>query len=555
MKPGHIEDGYIFKGGDPADRNSWAPVQGERKPASFGSRVKRGLLDVGEGINYGALQVADAARNLVGKDSDLSSQYKDTVERRMAEYERPPGNIDLGRTLGRALPWMLVPQGKAGEVVQAAGTLIGKNVIGKAVGSAGQAISKSAAMDSALMGAVQGGAMMPEPGQSRATNALLGGAGGAIGGAVAGMAGSAIKPKADPLRLARADAARAKGFTVTPGMSTKGRVAQNIEGALDVLPFTSGNMRAIYEGNQQKVNKLASVALGELGENNLTDDVLRSAQDRLGAEFGRLSAGQKVSLDPQFFADIATAKQAQNRVLLKALKDTQAEKIIDEILALPQGQKMYVQGEKYQATRSALTTAVSDAYRGNNSKLGGVLEKVRDALDEAAYRSAPNKAEWGQVREQWSTFKALTKPGVVEEGNVNLKKLASVIRSKNPQAWATGKGGDLMDLAKFAPVLKTDLPNSATSERGMYLSAITGGLGAMGGSAAAGPWGAGAGGLLGMTALPKVAEMAYMNPVAQRAFEKGLIPQALLPASQLLGPWATGAARSGGSSLVIDQMQ
>ena len=25
-KPGDIEDGYRFKGGDPADRNSWEPV-------------------------------------------------------------------------------------------------------------------------------------------------------------------------------------------------------------------------------------------------------------------------------------------------------------------------------------------------------------------------------------------------------------------------------------------------------------------------------------------------------------------------------------------------
>jgi hypothetical protein len=556
MKVGEVKNGYIYKGGDDTDPASYEPVQGERKAASFGDRFKRGLLDVGEGINYGALQAMEAGQKLIGKEpSGVAAQYKDQVERRMAEYEGPQSNVDLGRTLGRAAPWMLVPAGSGGKGVQAMGTLIGKNAVGRAVTNAGQVIAKSPVLDSAFMGAVQGGAMMPEPGQSRATNALLGGAGGALGGVVAQTAGKALGPKADAHRLARAQAAREKGFTVTPAMSTKGRIASNIEGALDALPFTSGNMQRIYEGNQQQANKIASSVMGELGENHITDDVMNAAKERLGAEFRRLSAGQKVNIDAQFFADIATAKQAQNRVVLKALKDTQAEKIIDEILALPQGQKMYVPGEKYQATRSALTKAVDDAFRSNNSKLGGVLENVRDALDEAAYRSAPNKEAWGQVRQQWGAFKALSKPGVIEDGNVNIKRLATVLRSKNPQAWATGTRDELTDLAKLAPVLKTNLPNSGTAERSLFLNLLTGGVGGAAGYAIGGPGGGATGTLLGMTALPKVAEMAYMNPATLKAFESGLIPQALQPASKLLGPWGTGAARAVGAPYAIDLMQ
>jgi hypothetical protein len=104
-KVGHVEDGMIYKGGDHKDPNNWVPIQGQKKSPSFGGRVARGLMDVEDGMKLGLLQALEAGQGALGiEPSGIAGRFRDSAERRMAEYEGTPNKVDLGRTVGRSLP-------------------------------------------------------------------------------------------------------------------------------------------------------------------------------------------------------------------------------------------------------------------------------------------------------------------------------------------------------------------------------------------------------------------------------------------------------------------
>jgi len=336
----------------------------------------------------------------------------------------------------------------------------------------------------------------------RLSKGAVGAAGGAIGRGVAGLLGTALKPAGigvNPNREAMLAADRI-GFKALAGQATQNPALLNIENYLARSPGSSGAMQAITRKNQGALNKAAASSIGQQAD-NLGPGVLKAAEDTIGSEFQRLQAVTAPRLGNDFVNALVTIEQ--NNAARGPFRDSAIDSLLGKALDLAsQGN---VSGKAYKEIRTELSNQATKAFKGGDATLGQAAKGVRAALDAAAEKSLSpaDQAAWKVARDQWGSFKAITKGLVAEGGDVSAARVAQQLRAQ-PGFRTGGTSGPLTDVARIGEGIKSAInPNSGNlNQMMMYGNPITG---------------------VPLMAANAIGGAAYRHPVIQSYLRNGLL--------------------------------
>ena len=220
--------------------------------------------------------------------------------------------------------------------------------------------------------------------------------------------------------------------------------------------------------------------IDEAGD-SVTPEVLDSASKRIGGDFKKLAAQTTVELDEPFVKDVTAVFTTYND-RLEVQKRPIFERYVKEILG--DGTRLDpMKGTVYQTLRSDLSRQAK-GYGGTDPTFAHALRGLRDALDDAAERSMPDKlkGDWKEARRQWGNLRTLEKASAntttqTAAGNLQPTQLAQAVRQQHPRAYGFG-AGEMNDLSRVGTTFVRDqVPNSGTPERTMLMNLMTMGPG------------------------------------------------------------------------------
>lgn len=330
----------------------------------------------------------------------------------------------------------------------------------------------------------------------------LGGAGGvAIGRGLSRLlkpAGAGTQAVSDTVL----DAANRVGYKPTPAQISQNPAMAGLENYLLRSPGSSGRMQAVASSNQTALNRAAAKAMGETAD-NLDEGVFAAAQNRIGGEFTRLGQVTQPDLSQGFLG--ALVKVDADNAARGAFANSKIDSLIDKGLDLASQNKL--SGTAYKEVRTELSNQAQAAFKSGDATVGQAYKQIVAALDDAA-KGSLSKADqeaWDVARKQWATFKTLTKSNVAEAGNVSAPRLAAAVRARGPQLRTGAASGELADIARIGEAFKS-VPNPTSGQlpqmQMMYGNPITG---------------------VPMLLANKGAAAAYMSPLGQRYFSRGLL--------------------------------
>lgn len=441
-----------------------------------------------------------AASNLVGLPSTLIELLSLGAGKLLPEYAEAlkPELPNFGRMAQRGFDALGIgykPQTKAGEYASAVteGGLLG--------GTPGLLSG---------LGAQAGGDLTKDSGPAAQFAGSL--VGGVLGGQFANKLTQPIQSALNTEQKAIVERAKEMGLRLTPGQQTGNRRLLGFENTTEALPG-GGYFPKVRGENFEKANEIALKSIGVQGK-DINPTVIARAADDIGSEINRLTRGQTIRLDRDFF-DAVDALKKNYRMLSPDQQSAEVNAMLKN-WSKPSGvSNVAITSEVYQANRSAYDTAARASFRsGTNQTEARIQAKLADALDEAAQRSMP-RAEldaFKEARRKWSNLVVLEGSDLAKSGyNINPNKLATELSKQNKKVGRVPLGErDLVDLSRMPSLLREVTPNSGTPERLFWTGLLSGG-GGYAGSALAGPGGALAGAVAPFV-LPYVAQRALMAP-------------------------------------------
>lgn len=297
------------------------------------------------------------------------------------------------------------------------------------------------------------------------------------------------------------DAATRLGYKPTPAQISQNPAMAGFENYLARSPGSSGRMQAVTNANQTALNRAAARAMGETAD-SLDEGVFAAAQNRIGGEFSRLGQVTQPDLSQGFINVLA--KVDSDNAARGAFANSKVTSLIDKGLDLASQNKL--SGTAYKEVRTELSNQAQAAFKSGDATVGQAYKQIVAALDDAA-KGSLSKADqqaWDVARKQWAAFKTLTKGNVAEAGNVSAARVASAVRARGPQLRTGAASGELADIARIGEAFKgVQNPNSGQLVQQMlYGNPITG---------------------VPMMLANKTAGAAYMSPLGQRYFTRGLL--------------------------------
>lgn len=297
------------------------------------------------------------------------------------------------------------------------------------------------------------------------------------------------------------DAANRVGYKPTPAQISQNPAMAGFENYLLRSPGSSGRMQAVTNANQTALNRTAAKAMGETAD-NLDEGVFAAAQSRVGGEFNRLGQVTKPDLSQGFLN--ALAKVDADNAARGSFANKNVDSLIDKGLDLAAQNKL--SGTAYKEVRTELSNQAQSAFRGGDATVGQAYKEIVSALDDAAKGSlskADQKA-WDVARKEWAAFKTLSKSNVAEGGNVSAARVASAVRARGPQLRTGAASGELADIARIGEAFKgvANPTSGQLNQQMMYGNPITG---------------------IPMLLANKTAAAAYMSPLGQKYFSRGLL--------------------------------
>lgn len=329
-------------------------------------------------------------------------------------------------------------------------------------------------------------------------------AGGAAGVGLGKLVARALKPAgvgAGGASDAALEAAQRIGYKPLPSQIANNPAMANFENYLLRTPGSSGTMQKVVRSNQTALNRAGAKAMGETAE-SLDEGVFAAAQGRIGSEFDRLAQITKPDLTQGFLNTLA--KVDADNTARGAFASKKVTDLVDKGLDL--AAKNNLDGKAYKEIRTALQNEAQAAFGSGDATVGQAYKAMVTALDDAA-KGSLSKADqqaWDAARKQWGAFKTLSKSNVAEAGDVSAARAAAAVRAKNPN-FRTGKmDGELADIARVGEAFKgVQNPNSGQlMNQMMFSNPITG---------------------LPLMAANKGLAAAYMSPLGQRYFSRGLL--------------------------------
>lgn len=442
-----------------------------------------GLDKLLAGVGRSVVETGRGLQQLAGRRSDEQV----AEDRRIDEPLLGTGMGMVGNIAGGAIQMMAPVPGAAAARV---GSIAGRAA--PFVGAAGRGAAFSA---SQTVG----------EGESRAGNAAIGGALGAVGQGVASGAGALAQRARSALTPAVQSAiqnARAAGIPLHLSQVTDSRFLKTLGSVANQLPFT-GAARASRR-QQEAFNRAVARGFGE-DAGSLTDDVLQAARQRIGAIYDDVYSRNTVKLDDAALNKLADLERSATRNL-PANEAAVVRNQIEDIINATQNGAM--PGQMYQAFR---TDRLMPMESGARTFQSGLIREIRKVLDDAAERSVGSKdaALLAQARRQWRNLrtaeKALTQVSGAG-GDVRPASLWPIVNQSK------GSTPEMRELARIGQtVLKDPIPNSGTPERQLIYRLL--GLG-------------GAGSLAGVS-IPALAGVAGVGAAVGRAMNSPLAARAL----------------------------
>lgn len=364
----------------------------------------------------------------------------------------------------------------------------------------------------------------------------------------AGLARNSVTlgAKLNPEQQRLAEVLRNEKIPLTPAQQTGSKPLTIIDAVSENLPFTAGRAREINQGQRDAFTAAVMRRAGET-TTSAAPDVIRSARERLGGEFNRLTSGRNVPLgDPQL--NVLANVDAAQAELRGMVNTDRIDKLVNGTLdALAKGS---ISGEAAQRLRSELTKEAKDAAASQNNRLADALRKVRDTIDDAvgATMTGEDRKAWDTARRQYANLKiaerAMSGAGAeAASGAIPPRALRTAVAGSNRNDYAAGKG-DLNELARAGEAFLRPYPTSGTGERLMWQGLLSGApVASM--AAGAEPVSTGAAALASLL-LPKIAQTAIHSQAGTRALTN---PDANANTARLMGQLL--AARGKDSALAV----
>lgn len=490
-----VPDDVIFQ--KLSETNTFGPHLRGKKPSEFMASAATGGTAKEDKTAYGHLSdfsnaAVERAKDLYYGGKQLASnvvpaidrgELQQTIDERKKQnkelYDTPAGMVGamVPDVLGFALP--------GGALVKGASYL--PKAVTAAKGIPGM-LSRfgGAAVEGGLQSAVEPVAS-DETQMEKTTQGVVGGL---AGRAAQSAAGRVITPfrTTNAKRQAHVKLLEGEDIPVSAGQATGNRTLQDLEMTLQANPMTSWAVTAGGTPQKEAVTQAFSKHIGEF-QPRITDDELLRAHGRVSAPYNKIEKANSGVLDNTFQDD-----------LLKIVdKVTQTEGLTGAkpgLSGLEALMGRYATGEpltgaEYNLARSSFTKEASKAARSGDTAEAEVMRDLRDTLDRQADRFWGPQGAWdpgknvdlADARRMHGVVKDLETPGVLKDNLVDTEKLRSVVQRKNPEAFATGGGGDYADLVRAAEVLKPG-PDSGTARR-LFINTLLG-VGGVGGAGAAG---------------------------------------------------------------------
>jgi hypothetical protein len=144
------------------------------------------------------------------------------------------------------------------------------------------------------------------------------------------------------------------------------------------------------------------------------------------------------------------------------LRTPLVERFLDEI---QNRAGIMLSGEAYQSWRSQLSAIARDEIQNTRNVPRAqapfdIVDALDDAMDRTMQRAgSPDLGRFRELRRQWGSASLITDAiGTGDKANdFDVSKLAQAVKSRNPRAYAQGRG-DLAQLARDADVMLQDLP-------------------------------------------------------------------------------------------------
>lgn len=372
-------------------------------------------------------------------------------------------------------PLMDTGAGMAGNIVGQAAQIAAPVPGGLAAKGAAR-LGKSAPFVSAgLRAASLGGAQGTVGDESRAANAAVNGLLGVVGQGVAsgaaGLARGAVSRLDAPVRQL-AQKAESIGLRLGVPDLSENAFVRTVASQMDRLPFSGATKRT--KGNQEAFNRAIGKTVGLEDAPRLTPDVFAKAKARLQDGFEQLSARNELGLTTGHVSRMRALIDEASRL---GGSDTarMVKGWVNELVSKVDGDGM-IPGKAYQSFDSRLAKQLKGGGESAHY-LGELRDLVRGAMDDSI--SAQDRAAWQTIRRQYAALKTV-EPLVAKSADGDISPQALMGRVTADSAgkirMATGKGGDVGDLARIGQRFLKVAPNSGSADRMLVNAAVGGGL-------------------------------------------------------------------------------
>lgn len=251
-----------------------------------------------------------------------------------------------------------------------------------------------------------------------------------------------------------------KGISLTPAQLSDSRFMKFAQSSLRSVPFTGAQGR--FAEQVGDFNKALARTIGETAD-NVSPEVYAAAKIRQGELFDALTERNALKVDDQLIKSLSNI--AENSKISPAIAQ-EVEGAIDSLYARattgPEG--VVIPGAAYQAFDSELNNIIKSG--GSSAHfLGNVQTAVRRAMDKSI--SPADRDAWSKLRTEYGNRKTLT-PLVAkaEGGEISPAQImgAATANRSSKEAMASGRRGDMGDMARIGQLMK-EPASSGTTER------------------------------------------------------------------------------------------
>ena len=272
---------------------------------------------------------------------------------------------------------------------------------------------------------------------------------------------------ADQARLLSSGTVAKTGFRLFPGQASGSNVAVDVAETIpqfaDIFsPITNTNGRLMGE----KVARSVGLEPGAMGR-----DILSEGRTTVGRMFDNVDA----AIQPQKLPDNLATQ------LDDALNKTERE-LFDLKGSEQTGSDIMELRSKLNSELSAERKLAAEGKRAR--QLETTLENFDDIIAKGLDDPAM-EAKWAEARQRWRMVLALDKPGVIDSatGDISLKRLTGAMEKQFPNEFkrklipgSDKLPADMVDLMEFTRVARSyasNLPNSGTATRNLFVKAAT----------------------------------------------------------------------------------